>query len=184
MIRIFPVLVLAAVSSACSSGSVAGDTPEKTFDNLRDVAKRKDWKTAFTAMDPEQREIMISFFFRAVELVAMYDETARRKLEDIRSRHEVVEAKTAAVDMATLRRAAEESLANVKDLAALFADMVGHSDYTEKMNPFARFGEIMPRDLKIEGDRASVGIGGGGDVDEVCFVRRNGLWYLVLKEPT
>jgi hypothetical protein len=164
-------------------------TPEGVFENFKTAMKNKDYKSGYAQMTPDSQDMMLGGLAISMTMGPNADPAKAAEAQKVADKYGVKKIDVTKLqpgqDPASL---VKESVADVKDKAACFADMMtwmennaAGKDRAEKMEAYSR-AELT--DLKIEGDIANGMVklkrNGQENSNPMSFKKIGGNWYIDL----
>ncbi len=196
------LLIAALAAGGCGGGSggggssVAGATPQDTFDGMKAAAAKKDWTGMVSGMTPETQDLMLGGMTMMVQFMGMVPGGADKLkgANDILTKHGVkLDATPALPDLtggdptkANPQDAMKKLTAGVKDKAACLGELMswleknGDENTKKNMNSDDIATSTLS-DVKIDGDTASGKLtskkDGKDQTQDVHFKKIDGKWY-------
>ena len=192
----------ALLLSGCGSGgggsSLAGATPQDTFDAMKGAAAKKDWTGMASCMTPETQDLTIGGMAMMVQFMGMMPGGADKLkgATDILTKHGVkLDAAPKMPDLtgggadsaAKAQDAMKQLTSGVKDKAACLGELMawfqqnGDESQKKNMNP-DEIAKSTLADVKIDGDNATGKVtskkDGKDNTEDMHFKRIDGKWYV------
>ena len=174
-----------------SSSSLAGATPQATFDAMKGAAAKKDWGGMISCMSADSQDMMIGGMSMMVQMMSAFGGGDKMKgASDILTKHGVkMEMPTDPAAAANPQDAMKKATAGVKDKTACLSELMvwfeknGDEKQKANFNPDEMASAVLA-DVKIDGDTATGKVttkkGGEEKTDDAHFKKVDGKWYMDL----
>ncbi len=182
---------LVALTACAPTVEAGAATPEAVFERMRMATQKKDWKSFYLCVNPDESNEMLFGMAMGCGMVTASNKDAEAELKALQARHGVVERKESVKvpfdDKAKLKAAMQEVFGGVKDKPALFADYLAFMEKHSKEKNFAKSLEASAgatlREVKIDGANA-VGkcTNADGKVEDIAFVKHGSAWFLRMEK--
>lgn len=183
------LLTSALILPQAALAAGGGSTPEAVFDNFKTAMKTKDYKTGFAQMTPDSQDMILGQLAIGMSTGIGIDPAKAPEAQKFVEKQGVKK-----VDVSKLqagqdpRSIVKESLSEVKDKPACFADLMSWmetnaagKDRAEKIEAYARAQLV---DVKTENDTATgvvkVKHGEEENSSTMAFKSIGGAWYIDL----
>ncbi len=177
---IFPLVALAAGGAS---------SPEGVFENFKTAMKSKDYKSGFAQMTPDSQDMMLGGLAMAMSMGFGIDPEKAADAQKVVEKYGVKKMDPTKIQPGQdPRTMVKETIADVKDKPACFADMMSWmetnasgKDRAEKMEAYSH-AELS--DLKTAGDTATANVkvkrNGEENSSPMSFKKIDGSWYIDL----